>query len=362
MQETIQQWLLYIEDKSEHYWVGGIIGALAIIGVRFILTQAIQHFFKSKQAADLLNSVINWLFILILFVFALTYFGSEPWLFKTLFTIDGTDISIFFILTLAFAVYLAKKTTEFLRRFIFPIFYQRYDVEKGNQATINSIFSLIVFVSVVYFVLVQLGFNMTSLTIFTGVLGVGIGFGIRNIMNNFISGIILLFERPIQVGDLIVINNTVATVEQIKLRATIVTTRRNERLIIPNSHFLEEKFVNRSYTNRDLRIQIDLGIDYTSDIVLARQLLIKAVKNVQKNWPDILDTPAPRIFFEDFGESSLDFSLWVWISSQRDEREFRIASDLRSEIYELFTANGIEFAFPRHDVQILNMDQQQEEG
>lgn len=199
----------------------------------------------------------------------------------------------------------------------------------------------------------SIGFDLSSLTVFGSVLGVGIGFGLRNIMSNFISGLIILFERPIEVGDRIIVDNKIADVEEIKIRATIVRTRANERMIIPNSYFLEEKFINRSYSDTRLRVTVEVQVAYGSDVELVEEILYQSVYELKKeSWPNILDEPNPRIFFEKFGESGLNFSVWFWIDSQSDEREFRIPSDLRFKIIKKFEENSIKIPYPQRDIHI----------
>ncbi|MGX7092475.1 mechanosensitive ion channel family protein [Hutsoniella sourekii] len=357
MQEVLRNWLLYFKEQGPYYWLWGILVFIAIFIVPLVLKRAIRKWIKSERAQALWESVINWLMVFCLIVFILTYFSSTPWFYRPLFSFEGTSISLFFILALIFSIFLTVKFVNFLEEFILPGVYRQFNIEPASQATINSLVKYAILFIAVWFTLGQLGFDTTSITVFTSVLGVGIGFGIRNIMNNFISGIILLFERPIKVGDLIVVDKMVATVEQIRMRATIVRTRKNERLIIPNSYFIEDQLINRSYGNRDLRISIEVGVDYSSDIQLVKKLLLEAVDEVRHDWPNILSHPQPRVFFDSYGDFSLNFSLWVWIDSQKDEREFRIASDLRVSIFNKFNENGVEFPFPRQDIHILNREE-----
>nr|WP_244244619.1 mechanosensitive ion channel domain-containing protein [Marinilactibacillus kalidii] len=222
------------------------------------------------------------------------------------------------------------------------------------QATFNTLFQYAVVTIAILVALSSLGFNLTSLTVFASVLGVGIGFGLQNVMSNFISGLVILFERPVKVGDRIIIDDTIADVEEIKMRATIVRTRANERMIIPNSFFLEEKFINRSYADTRLRIAMQVGVSYDSDVKLVKSLLEESIRELkEEKWTSILDEPKPRVFFEDFGESSLDFKVWFWIDEQTDEREFSIPSDLRFKIFEKFNEHDIEIPFPQRDVHMI---------
>lgn len=290
-------------------------------------------------------------------IYLLTYFARSSLLYETLFTFGDTRITLFLILTLLFAMVLAFKLSKAIQEFILPIFYERYEVDVGSQASINTFSKYLIITVTILIVLSSIGFDLTSLTVFASVLGVGIGFGLKNVMSNFISGLIILFERPIKVGDRIIVDDTIATVEEIKIRATVVRTRKNERLIIPNAYFLENEFINRSFENKELRVSVSVDVAYGSDAELVEKLLLESVQELKKDkWPNILDTPKARVFFEEFGDSGLTFSIWLWINSQTDEREFLIPSDLRFKIMKKFEENNIEIPFPQRDVNLYHKD------
>ncbi|AMB98782.1 hypothetical protein AWM75_01685 [Aerococcus urinaehominis] len=251
---------------------------------------------------------------------------------------------------------LAFKFINAVKRFLLPAIYRRYDIDRGAQATISTLFTYVVIVLVVWITLDQLHFDLTSLSVFAGVVGVGVGFGIQNIMNNFISGLIILFTRPIRVGDRIDIDDVVATVEEIRIRETIVRTRRNERMLIPNSYFLENAFTNRSFADQELRVTANIGVDYDSDLELTKALMIQALKNTQRAYPEILDSPEPRVFLTEFADYAINFEMWFWISQQDNEREFIVKSQVYFEINRLFKEHGINFPFPRQDIHLLNQD------
>jgi small-conductance mechanosensitive channel len=192
------------------------------------------------------------------------------------------------------------------------------------------------------------GISTTSLMVAFGALGIGLGFGLQNIFNNFLSGLILLFERPIQVGDDIEINGIWAKVMQINVRATVVQTYDGAALIIPNSEFISNLVTNWSHRDPYLRRHINVGVAYGSDTELVRRTLLEAAANTA----EVLTRPQPDVLFTDFGESTLDFRLRVWTTV---DDMLRADTALRFEIDRLFRQRGIEIAFPQSDVHVRSL-------
>jgi potassium efflux system protein len=191
------------------------------------------------------------------------------------------------------------------------------------------------------------GMGTTTLAFAFGALGIGLGFGLQNIFNNFISGIILLFERPIQVGDDVEINGTWATVKKINVRATVVQTYDNASIIIPNSEFISSQVTNWSFKDKRLRRNIDVGVAYGSDIELVRQTLLDIAGKAQK----VFKQPRPDVLFRDFGDSALMFRLRVWTDI---DSMLKVETDIRFEIDRRFKEKGIVIAFPQMDVHLVN--------
>lgn len=355
----LEGWLEYLNEAGIAYWLGGIAGVCIILVLRSILKKAGRKLIKSERWQVLWKALINWSTLFVLVVYLLSYLSNTPWLYETLFTFGDTRVTIFLILAVLFVVIVAIRFSNAVKKHVLPSVYSRYELDRGMQATFNTLFQYVVVALAILIALSSLGFNLTSLTVFASVLGVGIGFGLQNIMSNFISGLIILFERPVKVGDRIIIDGTIADVEEIKMRATIVRTRANERMIIPNSFFLEEKFINRSYADTRLRISVEVGVAYDSDVHLVKKLIEESIKELnEETWHNILTDPEPRVFFENFGESSLDFKVWFWIDQQTDEREFRIPSDLRFKLFEKFNAHDIEIPFPQRDLHLIQQEKE----
>ena len=355
--EQLTYFIEMLQTNDISFWLGAIVGFILIFVVRAGMHSVLKQVVSQERIRLFLEMLVNWVTLFILIVYFFTYFSETSLIYRTLFVFGDTQITIFLILTVLFAIILAVKFSKAIREYILPTVYDKYGLDRGLQASMNTFFHYIIITLAILISLSSIGFNLTSLTVFASVLGVGIGFGLQNVMSNFISGLIILFERPIRVGDRVIIDDTIADVEEIKIRATVVRTRVNERMIIPNSYFLEEKFVNRSYTDTRLRIPVEVGVSYGSDVELVKQLLFEAVYELkEESWPNIIDRPSPRVFFEGFGDSALDFTVWFWIDSQSDEREFTIPSDLRFKIFKKFAENNIEIPFPQRDVHVFSSE------
>lgn len=356
MQE-IKELFTQIQDNPLFYGLGAIVSVFLILALRYLVLHYIQKATNKKKTAIFFKTIVNWITAFTLIVYLISYFQQSSLLYKTLFTFGETNITLFLLLTLTFASVLAFKLSKMIQDYILPIFYERYEVDIGSQASINTFSKYFIITITILIILSSIGFDLTSLTVLASVLGVGIGFGLKNVMSNFISGLIILFERPIKVSDRVIVDGTIATVEEIKIRATIVRTRKNERLIIPNAYFLENQFTNRSFDSKKLRVSINVGVSYDSDVELVEKLLIESVQELkEEKWPDILDEPKARVFFEEFADSSLNFSLWFWINSQTDEREFLIPSDLRFKIMKKFREENVEIPFPQRDLHLYKKD------
>ena len=198
-----------------------------------------------------------------------------------------------------------------------------------------------------------LGVSATSLAVVFGAMSIGIGFGLQNIFNNFISGIILLLERPIQVGDAIEIGGVWAEVKKINIRATIVQTFDNASLIIPNSEFISSQVTNWSFKEPSLRRKVSVGVAYGSDVELVRKTLLE----IAGQTANVMKKPKPDVMFDDHGDSALIFTLRYWTTIKY---YYITSTDIRFAIDRLFKERDIEIAFPQRDIHIRSMLKDQE--
>ncbi|BAZ69526.1 MAG: mechanosensitive ion channel [Pelatocladus maniniholoensis HA4357-MV3] len=256
-----------------------------------------------------------------------------------------TNILILIILLLGLII-LAGTATNLLRSRILS----RMRISRGAQEAI-AIICKYAFISFGTIVLLQIwGLDLSSLTIVASALGVGIGFGFQDIAKNFGSGIVLLFERPIQVGDFIEVGEYMGTVEHIGARSVVIRTLDRISIIVPNSRFLETEVINWSHHNPVSRIHLPVGVAYGSDVNLVKTALIEATTHHS----EVLKLPKPQVFFKEFGDSSLNFELLVWIDKPHQQ------APIKSDIYFLIEASlrkhNIEVPFPQRDLNMRTGD------
>lgn len=218
----------------------------------------------------------------------------------------------------------------------------------GVRESIATISTYLIWIVGILMALNVFGLNMTSITVVLGALGIGLGFGLQNIFNNFLSGIILLFERPIQVGDDVEVNGTWANVRKINVRSTVVQTYDNATLIIPNSDFISNQVTNWSFKDKRIRRKVTVGVAYGSDLDMVRDTLLDVADKTSR----VLRLPKPDVIFKDFGDSALIFLLRFWT---RVEYFYTVESAIRFEIDRLFRERGIEIAFPQMDLHLRSM-------
>jgi small-conductance mechanosensitive channel len=266
---------------------------------------------------------------------------------KPLFTLGKSPVSLAtlvqFALVLAIAVLLSRLTRRLLRTRVLS----RTKLNIGLQYAIARITSYIVLVLGLVIGLSTLGIDLTSLTVLAGALGVGIGFGLQNIVNNFVSGLIILAERPIEIGDRVEVANTAGRVVRIGARSTTILTNDNIMYIVPNSEFISERVVNWTHADPRVRFSVPVGVSYGSDPHVVKKLLLE-VAAVNKN---VLTDPGPTVAFKRFGDSSLDFELRVWTATMPD-RPTAFKSELYFAIWDKFKQHGIEIPFPQRDLHI----------
>lgn len=263
-----------------------------------------------------------------------------------LFTIQDTDITLIKILVaiiiFLFSMLLSRWICMLLKRRIMP----RFHVDPGLEFALLRVVHYVILGLGAYTALASLEVPLGALLAFFTLLGVGIGFGLQNVVSNFISGLILLFERPVKIGDRITVADVWGDVEQINLRTTVVNTVDNVSIIIPNSKLLENNLVNWSYGDRRIRMRIPVGVAYGSDVDLVTRLLEAAAREYE----NALSEPSPEVWFVEFGNSSLNFELICWLPDSILKP--RALNVLNRKIDRLFRENGVEIPFPQRDLHL----------
>jgi small-conductance mechanosensitive channel len=194
-----------------------------------------------------------------------------------------------------------------------------------------------------------MGLDLSNLALIAGALSVGIGFGLQNVVNNFVSGLILLVERPIKVGDWVLVGGHEGFVKQIKVRATEIETFQRASVIIPNSEFISNAVTNLTHKDSFGRVDVSIGVAYGSDVNQVMEVLKKCLRENSS----ILEFPEPFVLFQGFGDSSLDFETRAYIPEV--SRIFRVSSEVRVAIYTALAEAGIEIPFPQRDVHIKSL-------
>lgn len=244
--------------------------------------------------------------------------------------------------------YLILSAAQILCSLLEEEVYPRKNIGLGTGKSINSLIMYFAWVVGLFAVFTALGFELRQFAIIAGALSVGIGFGLQNIVNNFVSGLILLFERPIKVGDILDIDGQWGTVEKMGLRSTIIRSVTKTQIIIPNSDFVTKKVENLTFSDPDYRLSLKVGVGYGSDTARVREILV----DIATSNPKIVSEPKPEAYFIEFGESALIFEMWAWTDDVAAKRQ--IQNDILLEIDKRFRAEGIEIPFPQRVVHLRN--------
>ena len=223
---------------------------------------------------------------------------------------------------------------------------QRLTLQPGSRYTINTLVRYGVVTIGVFSVLGIVGWNWSQIQWLVAALSVGLGFGLQEIVANFVSGLIILFERPVRVGDTVTVGQLSGTVSRVRIRATTITDWDRKEIIVPNKSFITEQVVNWTLSDPITRIVIPVGISYGSDVELAHRVMGETLKSL----PLVLDEPEPKVYFMGFGDSSLDFKLYVF-SRQLGDR-FPIMHAVHESILKALRENDIEIPFPQRDLHV----------
>lgn len=255
------------------------------------------------------------------------------------------DISFVSILTAIIIFIISLKAGRIVEKLV-QKFLKDKPIDPGVKGSLERVTRYLAIVTGTVIALDTVGLNLSSLAALGAVLMVGIGFGLQNITQNFISGLIILLERPVKTGDLVKVGGTTGRVIDIRARSTIIQTRDDVSILVPNSQFIAEQVVNESFSGKKIRLHICVGVAYGSDVEKVQETLIRiANKHTQ-----ILKNPPATVVFKDFGNSSLDFDLRVW--TRELWKSDVLTSDIRFAIDKEFRKKKIEIPFPQRDLHI----------
>lgn len=295
-----------------------------------------------------MNLLVDPLFIIFAGIILLSIWGvSTDILLQSIkkvlfgFSVGGVNISLISILLAICTFFVTLAVMKALRRHLINNVLNQLEMDDGIKNSLASGMGFISFIIAAILSIIVLGGNLSNLALIAGALSVGIGLGLQNIVNNFVSGIILLFERPVKVGDWVKIAGEEGKVKQINIRATEVETFNRASVIIPNATLLSNSLTNLTHTNNWARYSVKVGVAYGSDVEKVREILLECATSNRR----ILKKPEPYVLFQDFGACSLDFELRFYVSDIWNG--WNAPSDVRFEINRRFKDEGIEIPFPQ---------------
>jgi potassium-dependent mechanosensitive channel len=316
--------------------------------------EMLQRFFRfSRGALSLIlgAAVVLW---------SLSFWGINPsqvaWAFQWLTwgpTLGPVKLTTLNLGGALLALYLGLWSSRLIRGLIVLRIYPHTALDTGVRYTISTTVHYVILVIAALIALTVLGFPLTNLALIAGALGVGIGFGLQNIVNNFISGLILLFERPIKVGDMLVIDGQWGEVREIRVRSTVFETYDRSVLIIPNSELVSSKVLNWTHYGRGInRLTLKVGVGYGSDVREVTRLITELC---EAN-PRVVKDPPPQIYFAAYGDSSLDFTIWIHVRTPNDR--VPATHELNSAIFETFRQHEIQIPYPQRDLHLKEVPEE----
>ncbi len=261
-------------------------------------------------------------------------------------TFGSAELSLASVLGFFIGIAIALLLARFVRFILDEDVLPRLPLAMGAASAASRLIYYALVVAGILFALAASGVELSKLTLLVSALGVGIGFGLQNIVNNFVSGLILAFERPVREGDQITLGTMVGRVSKIGLRATRIRTFEGAEVIVPNANLIANEVTNWTLSDRTRRIDITIGVDYGSDPVQVQALLLEAIKGQ----PSIVAFPEPTTVFRGFGSSSLDFSVLLWTHDV--DNRFAVETEARTRVLAALRSAGVNIPFPQLDVRV----------
>jgi small-conductance mechanosensitive channel len=263
-----------------------------------------------------------------------------------LFEINKTAVTPSSIFMFLIFIALFALSSRLLQRVLRTHVFSHMKIDAGIQYTLTRITHYLIMIIGAVIGFQFIGIDLTGLAIILGFLSVGIGFGLQNVTSNFVSGLILLLERPIKVGDTVMVGNQEGDVVEINMRSTTIRTPNNVAVIVPNSEFVSSKLENWSYGDDSVRVDVNVGVSYESDL----ETVIRCLKEVAAENPQVLKSPPPDVLHTGFGDSAWNMRLRIWLEHSR--RHWEVQSAINCAIVNKFRQNGVEIPFPQQDLRL----------
>lgn len=291
-----------------------------------------QTFFSNLDSMKDQNDFLEWL---------------EKILNHSLFSLGDSKLTVGLILTLVVSLTLLFVVSEWIRKLLVGKILQKRQIEIGTRESIGTMVKYLLIFAGIFSILQTNGIDLSAFGVLAGAIGVGIGFGLQNITNNFISGLVILLEQPIKIGDRIEVGDVNGDVIRISGRSTTILTNDNISIIVPNSQFIDNPVINWSHNERRIRFNFPVGVAYKESPEKIKKILLE-IANAN---PGVLKSPNCDVLFDNYGESSLNFKLRVW-STEFVDKPSVLKSQLYYEIFKRFAEEGIELPFPQRDLHL----------
>ena len=263
-----------------------------------------------------------------------------------LFSLQDNPVTILSLFIFFFSLTLVFLAGSFVRRFLQGTFLDKFEIEPGLKYALSRVAQYIIILIGVLISFQFVAIDLTSLAVIFGLLSVGIGFGLQNITANFISGLIIMFERPITVGDRVDVNGIEGDVMEISIRSTKILTMNNTSIIVPNTQFVENNVINFSLGDPTFRLHIHVGVSYSSNL----DDVLRALNEIAEENLNVLKKPKHQVHLTQFGDSSWDMELRVWIPEVKNR--FIVQNEINQAIVRKFEAMKIEIPFPQRDLHL----------
>ncbi|PSJ43617.1 mechanosensitive ion channel protein MscS [Sphingomonas deserti] len=256
-------------------------------------------------------------------------------------------ISLLSLVQIAVTVAALYAIVKLLNRIIATSIRRASGFDPTQQLLAQKLASVAIVIAAFFIGIDVLGIDLTALTVFSGAFGLAIGFGLQKTFGNLMAGIILLMDRSIKPGDVIVVGEAVGHVNKIGVRAVSIVTRDGKEHLIPNENLMTQEVENWSYSSRDVRVHIPVGVAYSCDLALAQRLMVEAAAASDR----VLDAPAPKVWLTAFGENSVNHDILIWLKDP-EAGIGSVRSEILNRLWVLFKENGVELPFPQRDVRV----------
>jgi len=267
-----------------------------------------------------------------------------------LFQLGKVDVNALFITKCIIFVAVLWFLARLFARFLYSRLRAIPSIDQGERFAVARMFRYLVFATGLLIGLDSVGLNLRSLLVVGGTLGIGIGFGLQSIFANFISGVVILLERPIKLGDVVEVGGTLGEVLRIGGRSTWIRTAENQIIIVPNSEFVNSRVTNWTANDRSVRFSINVGISYDSDVAKAQEILVETARQ----HTGVLQDPGPEALVTDFAPNSITLQLRIWATIP-PTWPHKLKSDLYLEILRAFSEHGIEIPNPQRDLNVRSL-------